>query len=82
MSVAFGFFLRLFGCFVAAKLFLHAVGVESREYLIGLSAVLTANVYWLRYLVFRDRGSFSMPETRVEKQAAAEARPGDPPLSG
>ena len=55
MSALFGFFLRLFICFVAAKFLLHAVGVESRQYLIGLTILLTANVYWLGYLTFRDR---------------------------
>jgi hypothetical protein len=62
MSALFRFFLRLFICFVAAKLFLNAVGLESRQYLIGLTGLLTANVYWLGYLVFRDRTPAGAPE--------------------
>ena len=55
MSALFGFFLRLFICFVAAKFFLVALGLDNRQYLLGLTALLTANVYWLSYLTFRDR---------------------------
>jgi uncharacterized membrane protein YccC len=55
MSALFRFALRLFICFLAAKLFLHALGVAGRDYLIGLTLLLTANLYWLTYLAFRDR---------------------------
>ncbi len=55
MKTAFGFFLRLFVCFVAAKFFLRALGVEGRFYLEGLTALLTANIYWFDFLEYRDR---------------------------
>jgi hypothetical protein len=55
MSAVFSFFLRLFLCFSAAKLLLRAVGVEGRDYLVGLALLFLANVYWFSYLVFRDR---------------------------
>ena len=55
MSAVFSFFLRLFLCFVAARFFLQAIGVEGRNYLVGLTIVLLVNVYWFSYLVFRDR---------------------------
>jgi hypothetical protein len=55
MSAAFSFFLRLFLCFAAAKLLLRAIGVEGRDYLVGLTLLFLANIYWFSYLVFRDR---------------------------
>ena len=55
MSTAFSFFLRLFLCFVAARFLLQAIGVEGRDYLVGLTLLFLANVYWFSYLVFRDR---------------------------
>lgn len=55
MKIAFNFFLRLFICFVAAKFFLHAVGLEGRDYLVGLTVVLLLNAYLFTYFVFRDR---------------------------
>ncbi len=55
MSAAFSFFLRLFLCFVAARFLLQAIGVEGRDYLVGLTLLFLANVYWFSYLVFRDR---------------------------
>jgi hypothetical protein len=79
MGALFSFFLRLFLCFVAAKFLLHAVGVESRQYLIGLTVLLTANVYWLSYLVFRDRGpatgGYRKPAPRGPR---ARERPSEP----
>ena len=55
MSAAFSFFLRLFLCFVAARFLLQAIGVEGRNYLVGLTLLFLVNVYWFSYLVFRDR---------------------------
>ena len=55
MSTAFSFFLRLFLCFVAARFLLQAIGVEGRDYLVGLTILFLVNVYWFSYLVFRDR---------------------------
>jgi hypothetical protein len=55
MSKAFSFFLRLFLCFAAAKFLLQAIGVEGRDYLVGLTLLFLVNVYWFSYLVFRDR---------------------------
>jgi hypothetical protein len=84
MSALFGFFLRLFICFVAARLLLHALGVESREYLVGLTALLMANVYWLRYLVFRSPRSLNprAPEAPGENRGAAPAGPEEPEPPG
>lgn len=68
MSKVFSFFLRLFLCFVAARFLLQAIGVEGRDYLVGLTLLFLVNVYWFSYLVFRDR--------TVSK---VESAPGQPP---
>jgi hypothetical protein len=83
MSAAFSFFLRLFLCFAAAKLLLRAIGVEGRDYLVGLTLLFLANVYWFSYLVFRDRKA---PAAKVDRDlpgsgevAAPEAA--EPPVN-
>jgi hypothetical protein len=78
MSALFGFFLRLFICFVAAKFLLKAVGVTSREYLLGLTGLLLANVYWLGYLLFRDRRPFQDREPRPPAEPQEPPPPGAP----
>jgi hypothetical protein len=77
MNFVFSFFLRLFICFVAAKLLVLAVDLNSRPYLLSLTAVLLINVYLLDYLVFRDRrGAPVNPE-----QGAPSNSPEGPPPS-
>jgi len=75
MNFVFAFFLRLFICFVAAKLVVLAADLNSRAYLLSLTVVLLVNVYLLDYLVFRDRriGQESQREAAPEKNA------GEPP---
>ncbi len=55
MKALFSFSLRLLACLVAAKFLLHLLGVESRGWLAGLTALALANLYWLAYLGSRDR---------------------------
>jgi hypothetical protein len=71
MSTMFSFFLRLFVCFVAAKLVVLAADLNSRTYLLSLTVVLLVNVYLLDYLVFRDRrpGRERPPAAAPEKDA-------------
>jgi hypothetical protein len=64
MSKVFSFFLRLFLCFVAARFLLQAIGVEGRDYLVGLTLLFLVNVYWFSYLVFRDRKA---PKVEVQR---------------
>jgi hypothetical protein len=75
MNLVFAFFLRLFICFVAAKLVVLVVDLNSRTYLLSLTVMLLVNVYLLDYLVFRDR--------RIGPGNAQEAAPpqdaGEPP---
>ncbi len=73
MNVAFTFFLRLFICFVAAKLVVLAADLNSRTYLLSLTVVLLVNVYLLDYLVFRDR--------RARPVSPADKDAGEPPAA-
>ena len=68
MTTAFSFFLRLFLCFVGAKFLLHAIDVESRGYLVGLTILFLVNVYWFSYLVFRDRTASPAEAGNVQAQ--------------
>lgn len=83
MSTAFSFFLRLFLCFVAARFLLQAIGVEGRNYLVGLTIVLLVNVYWFSYLVFRDRTASRIKVARGQSERPAGPGPetGEPPVN-
>ena len=74
MRLVFGFFLRLFLCFVGAKVLVRAIGLDTRDYLLTLTAVLLINVYLFQYLVFRDRAARG-----THPGAAPEKAPGEPP---
>jgi hypothetical protein len=82
MSTVFSFFLRLFLCFVAARFLLQAIGVEGRNYLVGLTILFLVNVYWFSYLVFRDRttpptkAGSGLPQIPVDS-ATAVAEPSE-----
>jgi hypothetical protein len=80
MSTAFSFFLRLFLCFVAARLLLQAVGVGGRGYLVGLTILFLVNVYWFSYLVFRDRTAPEVHRDPPGSQIAAAPETEDPPM--
>jgi hypothetical protein len=83
MSKAFGFFLRLFLCFVGARFLLQAVDVPGRAALVGLTLLFLANVYWFSHLIFRDRkaapADVAPPPSPPAAAPAAEAPPVDPP---
>ena len=83
MSTAFSFFLRLFLCFVAARFLLQAIGVEGRGYLVGLTILFLANVYWFSYLVFRDRTAPTVKSDRDPPRSPAAAAPAaeEPPVN-
>ncbi len=71
MNLVFAFFLRLFICFVAAKLVVQAVDLNSRDYLLALTVLFLANAYLFDYLVFRNRGPVkeNPPEATADKTA-------------
>lgn len=75
MGTAFSFFLRLFLCFVAARFLLQAIGVEGRDYLVGLTLLFLVNVYWFSYLVFRDRTVSKVEAAHGQPQGAKAAAP-------
>ena len=79
MSTAFSFFLRLFLCFVGARFLLQAIGVEGRDYLVGLTLLFLVNVYWFSYLVFRDRTAPAVEAQRDPMPAGPEAE--EPPVN-
>jgi hypothetical protein len=82
MSQVFSFFLRLFLCFVAARFLLQAIGVEGREYLVGLTLLFLVNVYWFSYLVFRDRTAAPAEAQRhaFGSPSVAAPEPEEPPV--
>jgi hypothetical protein len=61
MTPVFSFFLRLFGCFLAAKFILDAVDLQGRGYLVGLTVLFLVNVYLFTYFIFRDRTAAAVP---------------------
>ncbi|MGO9176936.1 MAG: hypothetical protein ACLQED_12485 [Desulfobaccales bacterium] len=67
MNWLFSFFLRLFVCFLAAKFLVQAVDLNSRTYLLSLTALLIINVYLFEILVYRDR--------RAPQESPPEAAP-------
>ena len=75
MSTAFSFFLRLFLCFVAARFLLQAIGVEGRDYLVGLTLLFLVNVYWFSYLVFRDRSAAPVEAQSDRRRSPMPAAP-------
>ncbi|MEW6657686.1 MAG: hypothetical protein AB1424_03400 [Thermodesulfobacteriota bacterium] len=74
MKVVFIFFLRLFFCFVGAKLLLRLLGLDLQPYLIGLTVILLVNIYWFDYLEYRDRIAFRLPQP--ERPPPETAPPG------
>ncbi len=75
MKWVFGFFLRLLFCFVAAKFILRGVGLDSRGWLEGLTAVFVVNFYLLEYFSLRDR--WILPR----KEGARGEAPAEPGLA-
>jgi len=71
MKVVFIFFLRLFFCFVGAKLLLRVLGLDLQPYLIGLTVIFLGNIYWFDYLEYRDRIAFRLakPEQPIPERA-------------
>ena len=83
MSTAFSFFLRLFLCFVAARVLLQAIEVEGRGYLVGLTILFLVNLYWFSYLVFRDRTTPAVEAQREPPGSPVAAAPEaeEPPVN-
>ena len=85
MKVIFIFFLRVFVCFVAAKFILRALGLDQRAYLIGLTLIFAANLYWFDFLEYRDRIGFKIRKLKKSTSPPAsqeeEAPASEPPAA-
>jgi hypothetical protein len=66
MKMVFGFCLRFFCSFVAAKLLLRSFEADGVGYLIGLSLIFTLNLYWFDLSKYSDR--FSLKQTQDQEQ--------------
>jgi hypothetical protein len=55
MKLVFGFSLRFFIAFVAAKLILGHLGLDTPGYLLGLSLLLVANTYLFDFLEYNSQ---------------------------
>ena len=75
MNLAFSFFLRLFVCFVGAKLVVLAADLNSRIYLVSLTVLLLVHVYLLNFLVFRP----GLADRAGPSEAAPKKDAGGPP---
>lgn len=75
MSLVFSFFLRLFICFVAAKVVVVAVDLNSREYLLAMTVLFLVNAYLFDYLVYRSR----QPGEGAPPPAEPDLTPKEPP---
>jgi hypothetical protein len=71
MKRVFGFFLRLFVAFVAAKLLLGHLGLDTPKYLMGLALVLVANTYVFDFLEYYHQGAWR----RLLAGSKAEGKP-------
>jgi hypothetical protein len=71
MKTVFGFCLRFFCSFVAAKLMLRAFDADSVGYLIGLSLLFTLNLYWFDLSKYSDRFQPWWANDREQKDKAA-----------
>jgi hypothetical protein len=56
MRLIFGFALRFFIAFVAAKLILGHLGADTPGYLVALTLVFVANTYLFDFLEYYHRG--------------------------
>ncbi len=73
MKRAFGFFLRLFMAFVAAKLILGRLEADTPVFLLGLTLLLVANAYFFDFLEYCGPGGW-----RRQARSASEAKAESP----
>jgi len=67
MKALFGFFLRFFCSFVAAKLLLRAFEADSPGYILGLSLLFTLNLYWFDLSQYSHRFSNGQDSEQKDK---------------
>ncbi|MBM4287093.1 MAG: hypothetical protein FJ135_02895 [Deltaproteobacteria bacterium] len=71
----FGFFLRFFASFVAAKILLRALEADSMGYLLGLSFLFTLNLYWFDFSKYGARFCQDWQKEVCEEKDKADGRP-------
>lgn len=76
MKQVFGFCLRFFVSFVVAKLLLRAMEIDRVGWLLGLSLIITLNLYWFDLTQYSDRLSRwrSGPDIPPEQTSPGELR--------
>lgn len=72
MKLIFGFCLRFFCSFVAAKLLLRAFQADRPGYLLGLSLLFTLNLYWFDLSKYSDRLAWPRSAGRAQKNNKAD----------
>lgn len=81
MNTIFGFSLRFLVSFLVAKLLLRSLEVESLGWLLGLSFLLTANLYWFDFSPYSNTlGGWRKGSSQGNKQEARRLLP--PPRPG
>jgi hypothetical protein len=55
MNALFGFSLRFLVSFLAAKLLLRSLDLERLGWLLGLSLLFTANLYWFDFTKYSNK---------------------------
>lgn len=71
MKTVFGFCLRFFVSFVFAKLLLRSLEADRVGWLLGLSLIITLNLYWFDLTKYSDR----LNRWRTESEAAPDQAP-------
>ncbi len=77
MRKIFGFSLRFFIAFMAAKLILGHLGADTSGYLVALTSVFVANTYLFDFLDYYHRGVWRRQS--ASRQTAAQAKTEDAP---
>ncbi len=72
MKRVFGFFLRLFIAFVAAKLILGHLEAGTPGYLVGLTLLFVANTYFFDFLEYYHQGVWRRLKTRGKTSIPAK----------
>lgn len=82
MKRVFGFSLRVFISFMAAKLILGHLGADTPGYLIGLTFLFLANAYLFNFLEYHYQGNWrwqkAEPRTSIQedtKDSTPDAAP-------
>jgi len=81
MNTLFGFSLRFLVSFIAAKLLLRSLELDRLGWLLGLSLLFTANLYWFDFTKYSDKvyGSWWRKPSQGDKGVLPRPQPPDRP---